>query len=305
MPRAGIPRRSLSLRVTALAFRLLLLSAAVVALALLAREAPAGSAAPVMTEGATIASDGASSSASPLAQPDLPDTDGDGIPDNEDPTPDHDIELLHAIGFGPTPITISDTVGRDMTVVGEVMNYRDHDETVAASLDVTGAPEGCVQTASFGVTETLEHCLEHEDIEVPDGETFTLLALESIWLCYHVRFECHDPAEPDIYPLGVTLCADHLVQQQIGYPPGVMDGDPLGPSCVDLIRLMLVVPPAPATPTPAPVGGIVELGDGTSALPPHRSGTAAPHHILLAALAATATAALTAGAWYTRRRWVR
>jgi hypothetical protein len=51
----------------------------------------------------------------------------------------------------------------------------------------------------------------------------------------------------------------------------------------------------PPTP-PLPVGGI--------ALLPDASGSSAPGYIALAALAATALVALTAGAWYARRRWL-
>jgi len=293
-----------------LALRLLLLSAAVAAVALLAREAPAGSAAPVITEGGTVASDEARSPAPPEALSDLIDTDGDGIPDDEDPTPDHDIELEYIFAVGPAPVPIGDTAGRDMLVIGEVMNLRDHDESVAASLDVTGVPGGCVQTASFGVTETSERCLEREYIELPDGQPFTLPALASMWLCYDVRLECHDPAQEGIYPLELTLCADHLVQQQIGYPPGVMDGDPLAPSCKDMAKVMLVVAPEPGTPTPTPpaVGGMVELlGDRTApsaANPRSSADSPAWYYAALAGVAAGALA-LTASAWYARRRWGR
>lgn len=55
--------------------------------------------------------------------------------------------------------------------------------------------------------------------------------------------------------------------------------------------------PSPTpTPAPAPVGGIAQLPDA--------SDSSARNHIPLAVLAAAALLALTAGAWYARRRWL-
>lgn len=51
-----------------------------------------------------------------------------------------------------------------------------------------------------------------------------------------------------------------------------------------------------ALPSPAPVGGITEL--------PHVSGSSAPSYIALGGFAAAALAALTAGVWCARRRWL-
>ena len=49
-------------------------------------------------------------------------------------------------------------------------------------------------------------------------------------------------------------------------------------------------------PTPVPVGGIAEL--------PDVSGASGPNYVALAGLAAAALVALTAGAWYAKRRWM-
>ena len=62
----------------------------------------------------------------------------------------------------------------------------------------------------------------------------------------------------------------------------------------------------PPTPPPA-VGGIVELLSAPSGSPQRQapdSAPSAPPHVALAALAAAALVALTAGAWYARRRWL-
>jgi hypothetical protein len=48
---------------------------------------------------------------------------------------------------------------------------------------------------------------------------------------------------------------------------------------------------------PVPVGGVAEL--------PEVSGSSGPNYIALAGLAAAALVALSAGAWYARRRWLR
>ena len=58
-----------------------------------------------------------------------------------------------------------------------------------------------------------------------------------------------------------------------------------------------VFPSEPGPSTPTPVGGIAEL--------PEVSDSSAPNYIALAALAAAALVALTAGTWYARRRWSR
>jgi hypothetical protein len=59
------------------------------------------------------------------------------------------------------------------------------------------------------------------------------------------------------------------------------------------------------TPTPIAVGGIVELQLDPSDLSTHDSNTQAPPYIAPVGLAALALLALTAGAWYARRRWLR
>jgi len=56
------------------------------------------------------------------------------------------------------------------------------------------------------------------------------------------------------------------------------------------------------TPTPPSVGGIVEVRRGPSAPAAQQPGSAAPPYVALAGAAAAGALALTAGAWYARRR---
>jgi Tol biopolymer transport system component len=63
------------------------------------------------------------------------------------------------------------------------------------------------------------------------------------------------------------------------------------------------------TPTPSPtpppaVGGIVEIRSGPSAPAAQQPGSAAPPYVALAGAAAAGALALTAAAWYARRRWL-
>lgn len=76
------------------------------------------------------------------------------------------------------------------------------------------------------------------------------------------------------------------------YPPEVLVDDPPGN-----VRVVVGGFCPAATPTPPPaVGGIAEL--------PDVGDSAARNHMALAGLAAVALAALSAGTWYARRRWL-
>jgi len=152
--------------------------------------------------------------------PDQNDIDGDGIGDVCDDTPYHDDEVKHIMVFGPAPINISDNTGRYMWIIGEIGNLTDHDDTVVLTLTITPpVPAGCDQ-----------------DIQqiLPGRSEFILLADEQKWVLFRVRYECHDPALPGIYPLNVELCIDHI--------PELGDGDDTFPAndCQSRIKSLLL-----------------------------------------------------------------
>jgi hypothetical protein len=137
-----------------------------------------------------------------IPNPDQKDSDGDGIGDVCDTTPNHDVTVKSLTIFGPAPVNLSDTLGHYMWTLGEIGNLRSHDETVTLTLTIDpSAIAGCT--------------IETEQI-LPGRNPFTLIAMEQKWVLYRTRFECHDPAVPGIYPLNITLCIDHQT-------PGVGD----------------------------------------------------------------------------------
>ncbi len=122
--------------------------------------------------------------------------------------------------FGPAPINISDTMGRYMWIIAEIGNLTDHDDTVELNLTITPpVPDGC--------TEDIQQIL-------PGRSQFILMALEQKWVLFRVRYECHSPALPGIYPLLVELCIDHI--------PDVPDGDDTFPAndCQSRTKSLLI-----------------------------------------------------------------
>ena len=144
--------------------------------------------------------------------PDQQDTDDDGQGDACDDTPWHDDTVKSLMVFGPAPINISDTMGRYMWIIAEIGNLTDHDDTVELNLTITPpVPDGC--------TEDIQQIL-------PGRDQFILMALEQKWVLFRVRYECHDPALPGIYPLDVELCIDHIPVDDLGTTV-IEDGDDL------------------------------------------------------------------------------
>jgi hypothetical protein len=122
------------------------------------------------------------------------DTDGDGIRDFEDPTPDHDVGV-GCFFLGPSPVRISDYQGRYMWAVCEIRNYRGHTESVEMEFNVGGAPTGCWQDLQ---------------LVLPGSETFEIAAWDSKWALYRARYDCHAPAVPGVYTLTTILSIDHI-----------------------------------------------------------------------------------------------
>ena len=124
------------------------------------------------------------------------DTDGDTIPDSGDATPDHDISIANMSISGPPAIELSNTIGSHMWVTADLLNLRDHDDTVTIALEIAGVPDGCDVTIAL----------------IASGpSTFNLPAFGSKTIVLQIRFECHSPAQPETPLIDVRLCADHNV----------------------------------------------------------------------------------------------
>jgi hypothetical protein len=158
---------------------------------------------------------------------DQKDSDGDGLGDACDADATHDLVVKYCLKLGPAPINLSDNAGSYMWILCEIGNFSDHDEVVEIGEVISGVPAGCElleQTILPGQDTILlqgEHIdndgdtlfnedppdgLDNDgdsmiDEDGPDGEQKIIL--------FRARFECHDPALPDLYGITLDVSAGH------------------------------------------------------------------------------------------------
>lgn len=93
--------------------------------------------------------------------------------------------------FGPAPETIADTQGKYMWVIPQIENNSSEAQSVTVSLEVTGAPLGCDQDVA---------------LILPGFDSFWMAPGEEKFVLYRVRYECHPPAYPELFPLDMNFC---------------------------------------------------------------------------------------------------
>lgn len=102
-----------------------------------------------------------------------------------------ELDVHYALLFGPAPVNVSDSQGSYMWMIAWIENLSSVDQEVQIGLEVTTVPAGCDQI---------------QQLILPGDETPWMEAGSSRWVLYRERYECHTPANEDVYVIEIKFC---------------------------------------------------------------------------------------------------
>lgn len=113
------------------------------------------------------------------------------------------VQVNFTLLFGPAPETIADTQGKYMWVIPQIQNNSSEAESVTVSLEVTGPPE---PDYFLGFGRFRIGCDQDVELILPGFDSFWMAPGEEKFVLYRVRYECHPPAYPEVFPLHIDFC---------------------------------------------------------------------------------------------------